>query len=299
MANYTDKNAGDPWLAADGNALADDIGSPSTGHQHDGSEGHGTILPDVIGDGVGITIDGRILLDKGADISSVGAQLIPLGGGNFFDVTGTTTITSIATLQAGTVLWFQFDGALLLTHNATSLILEGGVNRTTEAKDIHGFVSLGSGNWSEISRLLQTPSAAHTLASHSDTDLGTDVQADQTAIEAETDENTYIPPDLAHYGDWATKGLVNITAAGAADGGINYNLASLTDTGTGDRTIVHDEDFSDGDAQGSVGSQNRGTVNEAFFYFNTRAVGSVQHLTEVVDGTATDLAAFVATWGDH
>ncbi len=179
MANYTDKNAGDPWLAADGNALADDIGNPSTGHQHDGVEGHGTILPNAIGDGASITWDGRLLLDKGADLAS-GSTVTPGVDGNFFDITGTTTITAIATLQAGTVVIFQFDDAVQITHHATSLILEGGVNRTTEAKDIMMFLSLGSGNWQEISRSLVTPAVTHTIASHSDT----------TATGAETDTLT-------------------------------------------------------------------------------------------------------------
>ncbi len=178
MANFADKNAGDVILNDDVNNLSDDTINSSSGHQHSGSEdGHPTLLPTTIGNGASIAIDGRLLFDKGADISSVGAQLIPLGGGNFFDVTGTTTITSIATLQAGTVLWFQFDAVLILTHHATSLILEGGINRTTEAKDIHGFVSLGSGNWQEFCRILQTPSAAHTVASHSDT-TGTGAELD-------------------------------------------------------------------------------------------------------------------------
>jgi hypothetical protein len=40
-----------------------------------------------------------------------------------------------------------FSGALILTHNATSLILPTGANITTAAGDTAVFLSLGSGNW--------------------------------------------------------------------------------------------------------------------------------------------------------
>lgn len=155
MANYVDKNAGDPWLAADGNALADDIGDPTTGHQHDGTAGHATLLPDAIGDGASITWDGRVLFDKGGDLDS-GSTVTPGTDGNYFDITGTTTITALATLQAGTVVIFQFDAAVLLTHNGTSLILADSSNYTTAAGDVFAFISEGSGNWRELFRRLAT-----------------------------------------------------------------------------------------------------------------------------------------------
>ncbi|ORE90185.1 hypothetical protein ATO13_23156, partial [Stappia sp. 22II-S9-Z10] len=43
-------------------------------------------------------------------------------------VTGTTTITGLGTAPAGVKRSLEFAGALTLTHNATSLILPGGVN---------------------------------------------------------------------------------------------------------------------------------------------------------------------------
>lgn len=171
MAEYVDLNAGDPILAGDLNKLADDIGDGTLGHQHSGgTDGHATLKPDAIGDGASITWDGRVLFDKGGDLAS-GSTLTIGTDGNFFDVTGTTTITAFSSLQAGTLIFLQFDAVVLLTYNATSLILEGAVNRTTEAKDIYGFVSLGSGNWQEICRSTVTPAAAHTIASHSDTTI--------------------------------------------------------------------------------------------------------------------------------
>lgn len=84
---------------------------------------------------------------KGSDIAS--ASTIDLGAatGEFVDVTGTTTITSLGTVSAGIVRTVRFTGSLTLTHNATSLILPGGVNIKTSANDIAVFISLGAGNW--------------------------------------------------------------------------------------------------------------------------------------------------------
>lgn len=62
-------------------------------------------------------------------------------------VTGTTTIASFGTSDAGTIRNVVFSGALTLTHNATSMILPYGANITTAAGESIRAVSLGSGNW--------------------------------------------------------------------------------------------------------------------------------------------------------
>lgn len=62
-------------------------------------------------------------------------------------ISGTTTITGLGTVAAGTYRQGRFTGALTLTHNATSLIIPGGVSITTAAGDRFGAYSLGSGNW--------------------------------------------------------------------------------------------------------------------------------------------------------
>lgn len=70
--------------------------------------------------------------------------------GQYVTVTGTTTITGLGTAKAGWIKVLKFSGALTLTHNATSLILRTGANRTTVAGDVMGVVSEGSGNWREL-----------------------------------------------------------------------------------------------------------------------------------------------------
>lgn len=61
-------------------------------------------------------------------------------------ITGTTTITSFGT-DIDAIRFVSFMGALLLTHNATSLILPTGANITTAAGDCAIFASDASGNW--------------------------------------------------------------------------------------------------------------------------------------------------------
>lgn len=65
----------------------------------------------------------------------------------YLSISGTTTITALGTVSAGIVKRVVFEGALTLTHNATSLILPGAASITTAAGDAAEFVSLGSGNW--------------------------------------------------------------------------------------------------------------------------------------------------------
>jgi hypothetical protein len=83
---------------------------------------------------------------KGADVAS--ATSLSLGDdGNYFDITGTTAITSIATKGVGTVVKLHFDAGLTLTHNATDLILPGGANIVTAAGDEAEFVEYAAGDW--------------------------------------------------------------------------------------------------------------------------------------------------------
>jgi hypothetical protein len=85
-------------------------------------------------------------LSKGADIAS--ANALTLGAdGNYFDVTGTTDITSIDTVQVGTQVTLQFDDALTVTHHATDLITPNGQDMITQAGDHVSFVEYEAGKW--------------------------------------------------------------------------------------------------------------------------------------------------------
>jgi hypothetical protein len=88
----------------------------------------------------------QIRWSKGADVAS--ANALTLGNdGNYFDITGTTAITSIATKAAGTHVKLHFDAALTLTHHAVNLILPSGASIAVAAGDEAEFVEYATGQW--------------------------------------------------------------------------------------------------------------------------------------------------------
>lgn len=89
----------------------------------------------------------RAVGTKGSDIASASSIDLGAATGQFVDITGTTAITALGTVAAGTWRVIRFAGALTLTHNSTSLILPGGSDISTAAGDVAAFLSLGSGNW--------------------------------------------------------------------------------------------------------------------------------------------------------
>jgi hypothetical protein len=87
------------------------------------------------------------LAHKGADIASATTTDLGAVVGLMHDITGTTTITGFGTVSAGIWKLVKFEGALTLTHNATSLILPNAANITTADGDTALAMSEGSGNW--------------------------------------------------------------------------------------------------------------------------------------------------------
>lgn len=86
---------------------------------------------------------------ESAEVDIASAATTDLGAisGMAARITGTATITSFGTADAGRVVKVRHSGAAVLTHNGTSLILPGGANITTTANTTYEAVSLGSGNW--------------------------------------------------------------------------------------------------------------------------------------------------------
>jgi len=96
--------------------------------------------------------NGQSLSMTGANATFASATTTDIGFGsltNNVTISGTTTITSLGTsaTNASPIYFVKFSGALILTHNATSLILPGAANITTAAGDCAIFEALGSGNW--------------------------------------------------------------------------------------------------------------------------------------------------------
>lgn len=88
---------------------------------------------------------------RGATASVASASTCDIGSvaTDRVSVTGTTTITSFGAVP-NVMRFGAFEGALTLTHNATTLNLPGGASITTAAKDRFIAVSDSSGNWTVL-----------------------------------------------------------------------------------------------------------------------------------------------------
>jgi hypothetical protein len=98
---------------------------------------------------------------EGANVASAGDLTLGTGG-NFFQLTGTTTINgiAIANWQSGAVVTLKFGGALTLTHNGApsggfgKLLMNGSVNAAATAGSVFTFRFDGT-NWNEQSRMVR------------------------------------------------------------------------------------------------------------------------------------------------
>ena len=79
---------------------------------------------------------------KGADIASAATVVIGTDG-SYFDITGTTGISTQFTVDAGRRFTLQFDDAVVITDNA-AITLSGAANFTTAAGDILSFVAVAA-----------------------------------------------------------------------------------------------------------------------------------------------------------
>ena len=210
----------------------------------------------------------QIRLAKGSDIASATTITIPTNG-NFFDVTGTTTITGINTVAVGTEVVLQFDGALQLTDGA-SFILPGG-NITTAAEDVGIFTEVSSGVWQCIS---WQPVAGYQAA-------GNYEPVDAEILRADTDDNlTAGYTSTADDDGTKSSGTYTPTPAGGnfkriVNGGA-FTLAAPTATGDYDIVIQVTNNGSAGTVTLSGFTLESGgtltTTNGDDFFLNIRKV---------------------------
>lgn len=108
-------------------------------------------LPDLVTYGAVPLAGGNLTgaLNDAPTQTIASATLTDIGSAtsNVVAISGTTPITGLGTIAAGARRTARFLGSLLLTHNATSLILQTGTSITTAANDTAEFLSLGGGNW--------------------------------------------------------------------------------------------------------------------------------------------------------
>lgn len=115
------------------------------------------------------------LFSQGVETDVASAATCDIGAVNsaFIRITGTTTITSFGTNYRGP-RFVRFAGVLQLTHNASTLILPGGVNITTAAGDCAIFRPIGSpaSGWALVALQRASGLAAQSGANSDITSLG-------------------------------------------------------------------------------------------------------------------------------
>jgi hypothetical protein len=184
------------------------------------------------------------LSTKATNIASAATTDIGAATGRFVHITGTTPITALGTKTAGVEREVVFDGALTLTHNATSLILPGAANITTTAGDTAVFVSEGSGNWRCLNYLPTAP-VINTRNGQYKFPAAANLSADPNTLD-DYEEGTYTPSVSASSGTVTSvsgsagiyqkigkyvyfKSVVTITNAGTGAGLLRVNLPFTSD----------------------------------------------------------------------
>ena len=126
-------------------------------------------------------------------------------------------------------------------------------------------------------------------------------QAVQSDIEAETNQDTYIPPDLMKHHPGVAKVWCQVTQDGTL-ASPDYGVASITDTDTGNRTIVFTTAFSSivYSAQGIVCGGSTSSQGVEYPPAASFATGSIQF--DVINhesNTLVDEVSCNAIFGDQ
>jgi hypothetical protein len=180
----------------------------------------------------------------GANVASASELTITAGTGDYFVVTGTTDVDTIASIGVGAVVTFNFAGVLNLIHSA-SLVLPNATNITTSANESFTFRETATGIWA-----LEGTSKASSIISSSNTWTGTQdftgatVTVAKSSVAAEVvnndrlDEYHEVHVDAAQVGSLAyTTGIQVVPLTETLDPGSNFASNTFTAPIAGDYEI--------------------------------------------------------------
>ena len=177
-----------------------------------------------------------ILGVQSSNIASATTTDLNTATGNMVDITGTTTITGLGTVQAGAIFFVRFTGILTLTHNATSLILPTGANITTAAADSAIFESLGSGNW-RCANYFRKDGGALVGGTVSNALSGSVIQTVNTQTGAVATGSTAIPnddtiPQITEGNEYMTLAITPSNSSNKLKIDVVFNMWSNSDSNT-------------------------------------------------------------------
>jgi len=220
-------------------------------------------------------------LKKGGDVASATALILGTEG-NYFDVTGTTNITSITTVYPGIVIKLHFDDVLTFTHHSTDLILPSGASITTAAGDEAELVEYAAGDWRCTSYTL----------------------ADGTVVGDLTEDNFPIPTTGANYRHAQAGGSFTTTSTSMVATGLvmvvqragEYQVSMYVEsTGSnGGRGRVYKNAATSYSGMAAIGSEQVSTGGEKLQTF-TFVAGDVLELYVAKDGGDTDATVSLFT----
>ena len=236
---------------------------------------------------------------EGSTVASASTTNIWVTNCNTIKVNGVVTINSFGTApRIGAWRKVIFSGTPILKHSA-NLNLPGSAD-ITAAIDDFAFVYADTATQFDVLYFKKDGRAV--VAS-------TIPQATQSAIEAETDENTYVPPDLLKHHPGIPKAWVKFdgTAAGPITPDGDYNVTDVTDGGTGKPEVNFTVAFSSADygvsvtGQNGTGTNNNGTGCGIQRIASPLATGSAKLVTGGNDSTTLlDLSIVTAAFfGDQ
>ncbi len=242
---------------------------------------------DTLDDSNIYTHAGQSRWKKGSNLTS--ADPLVLGtDGNFFEVDGSAGISSI-TVAAGTLFMLKFNGAPLLTDGASFDLAGQDIATSAGARVL--FFATAADTVVMVAPLQRESVRPLKYATQSEQEAATAVAAATT-------------PGRQHYHPSAAKGWVKFTNAGVILA--SYNVASVTETGTGDWVVTWDTDFSSADYLTIVNHESTTTllgVGDQISGSSEPLAGSVQiHVMDegTNNGDETDIAAIhVMAFGDQ
>jgi hypothetical protein len=177
------------------------------------------------------------LASKGSDIASATTTDLGAVAGLMHDITGTTTITGFGTVSAGIWKIVKFEGALTLTHNATSLILPGGASITTADGDVAIMFSEGSGNWRCVS-YFKAATGAHVNAASATASGVVELATSAETLTGSDSARALTPAGMAGNKSLASSGYYKLP------GGLIFQWDTVNTNGSGDATWTFPTAFS-------------------------------------------------------